>query len=291
MAGIDINRGTSGVALPSAISNEVWANTIEGSAVMQLANQIALPGNGVSIPIITGDPEAGWVAETGEKPVSRPTLGNKEMTPYKLAVIVPFSNEFRRDLSALYDALVQRLPSALAKKFDTTVMHGTAPGDNFDTLAGAAAVDIKTDTYGGLIAADAAVAAGDGALDGWIASPAARAILLTAKDGMGRPLFINNVVTDGAIPALLGQAMLPSKGAYKAGTPNVIGFGGDWSGASYGTVEGVQVSFSDQATLQDGEETINLWQRNMFAVRAEIEVGFRVRDIAQFVKLTDGAES
>ena len=146
MAGIDINRGTSGVVLPSAISNEVWANTIEGSAVMQLANQIALPGNGVSIPIITGDPEAGWVAETGEKPVSRPTLGGKEMTPYKLAVIVPFSNEFRRDLSALYDALVQRLPSALAKKFDATVMHGAAPGDNFDTLADAAAVDIKTDT-------------------------------------------------------------------------------------------------------------------------------------------------
>jgi hypothetical protein len=31
---------------------------------------------------------------------------------------------------------------------------------------------------------------------------------------------------------------------------------------------------------------LNLWQRNMFAVLAEIEVGFVVRNAAHFVKLT-----
>lgn len=45
--------------------------------------------------------------------------------------------------------------------------------------------------------------------------------------------------------------------------------------AVWGTVEGMEISFSDQATLVDGTTTINLWQQNMFAVRAEIEVGFR----------------
>ena len=34
---------------------------------------------------------------------------------------------------------------------------------------------------------------------------------------------------------------------------------------------------------------INLWQRNMFAIRAEVEVGFIVRDAAHFVKLTEDA--
>ncbi|MCV7064995.1 hypothetical protein H7H51_03430 [Mycolicibacterium farcinogenes] len=40
-------------------------------------------------------------------------------------------------------------------------------------------------------------------------------------------------------------------------------------------------------TDEDGS-TLNLWQRNMFAVRAEVEVGFAVRDRARFVRLTNG---
>jgi len=44
---------------------------------------------------------------------------------------------------------------------------------------------------------------------------------------------------------------------------------------------------SDQATLTDADdETLNLWQRNMFAVRAEFEVGFAVRDVNRFVRIT-----
>ena len=98
---------------------------------MQLARQIALPGNGTQIPVITGDPEADWVTETGSKPVSNPGLSKKIMQAHKLAVIVPFSDEFRRDAAALYNALIQRLPGALAKEFDKTVFFGSSLA-NFD---------------------------------------------------------------------------------------------------------------------------------------------------------------
>jgi hypothetical protein len=56
-------------------------------------------------------------------------------------------------------------------------------------------------------------------------------------------------------------------------------------------VEGVQVRTSADATITDSDGTtqINLWERNMFAVLAEIEVGFRVRDDDAFVRLTDAA--
>src|SRR5690606_27208016 len=140
MAGIDINRTTSGVVLPPEISSEIWANMIEASAVQQLARRIDLPGPGVTIPIITGDPEADWVAETDHKPVSRPSFSSKDLTPYTLAVIVPFSNQFRRDLNALSAECVRRLPGALAKKFDQTVFASSgAPGLNFAQLGGATA--------------------------------------------------------------------------------------------------------------------------------------------------------
>ncbi len=283
MATIDMNRTTT-IALPGAVSAEIWQKAQESSAVMSLARKMTLPGLGVTIPIITGDPEAGWVGETEKKPVKRGTLKTKQMTPYTLAVIVPFSNQFRRDLPALYDALVSRLPGALAKKFDATVFGGAAPGSNFDTLAACTAQEIGTDAYGGLVAADADIAAHDGILNGWVLAPQGKAQLLTAVDGNKRPLFINSVA-EGAVPMILGAPVKQSKGAYKAGSPNVVGVAGDWTQAVYGTVEGVQISVSDQATLTDGGSTINLFEQNMFAVRAEIECGFRC-DTSVFNRLT-----
>lgn len=288
---IDINRTTT-ISLPGAVSSEILQKTQEASAVMSLARQITLPGLGVTIPVITGDPEAGWVGETEKKPVKRGTLATKQMTPYTLAVIVPFSNQFRRDVPALYDAIVQRLPGALAKKFDATVFGGTAPGSNFDTLGSCTAQSILTNAYGGLVAADADIAAHDGILNGWVLAPQGKAILLSAVDGNDRPLFINSVA-EGAVPMILGAPVRQSKGAYTAETAAadaVVGFAGDWTQAVYGTVEGVKIAISDQATLTDGESTINLFEQNMFAVRAEIEVGFRC-DTTVFNKLTGKAKT
>lgn len=284
----DINRTTS-ISLPGEVSSEILQKTQESSAVMALAHQIKLPGLGVTIPIITGDPEAAWVAETEKKPVKRGTLATKIMQPYTLAVIVPFSNQFRRDVPALYDELVKRLPLALAQKFDATVFGGvTAPGSNFDTLKGCTAQEIGTNAYSGLVAADADIADHNGILNGWVLSPKGKAVLLNAVDGNKRPLFINSVA-EGAVPMILGSRTLQSKGAYIADSTsakkNVVGFAGDWTQAAYGTVEGVQIAIADQATLDDGGTSINLFQQNMFAVRAEIEVGFRC-DTTVFNKLT-----
>lgn len=292
MAAIDINR-TTAITLPGDVSTEILQKTQESSAVMALARQIPLPGLGVTIPVITGDPEAGWVGETEKKPVKRGTLATKQMSAYTLAVIVPFSNQFRRDIPALYDAMVQRLPGALAKKFDATVFGAAdAPGSNFDTLKNCTAQSILTDAYGGLVAADADIADHDGILNGFVLSPKGKAILLTAVDGNDRPLFINNVA-EGAVPMILGAPVRQSKGAYIAetsATDAVVGFAGDWTQAVYGTVEGVQIAISDQATLTDGGSTINLFEQNMFAVRAEIEVGFRC-DTTVFNKLTGKAKT
>lgn len=44
-----------------------------------------------------------------------------------------------RDIDALYNEIVRRLPASLGKKFDATEFFGTAPGSNFDTLAGSCA--------------------------------------------------------------------------------------------------------------------------------------------------------
>ena len=276
MSGTATNR--TNITLPVDVSNEILQKVQEESAIMRLATQIALPGRGTSINVITSDPEAAWVDETAAKPVSNPGLTTKVMQAYKLAVIVPFSNEFRRDVSALYDALVERLPRALGQKFDATVIHGSAPGSNFDVLAACTKQDIGTDAYAGLVAAEADIATHGGDLNGIALSPAGKGVLLAAVDDNKRPLFINSVA-EGAVPVVLGAPVTITKGAYKAGTgssvPNIVGVAGDWTQAMYGTVEGVKIDYSSDATLTSGNTTINLFQQNMFAVRAEIEIGFR----------------
>ena len=297
MSGISTNR--SNITLPADVSAEILAKTTESSAVMRLARQIALPGRGLSIPVIASDPEASWVAETNPKPVSNPSLSTKTMTPYKIAVIVPFSDEFARDARALYDELVRRLPDALGKKFDQTVFNGTAPGSGFDVLSSCTAqsIDVNASGVGGfysaLVAADADIASQGFDLNGFAMSPQARGEMLSALDKDGRPIFINNV-SEGAVPRLLGQRVEYSKGLYGAGNaasgstaakPDLLGFAGDWTQAMYGTVEGVKIDISSEATLTIGTAAVNLWQRNMFAVKAEIEVGF-VAQTAAFNKIT-----
>ena len=283
MAGVPTNR--TNISLPPEVAAEILAKTQEASAVMSLARQIALPGRGVSIPVITADPEAAWVGETAAKPVANPTLATKVMEPYKLAVIVPFSNEFRRDAAALYDELVRRLPLALAAKFDATVVGAVqAPGSNFDTFAAATAQNITNpNTYSSLVAADADIATHGGIMNGIALSPQGKSVLLGAVDGDSRPLFINNV-SEGAVPMVLGAKTVLNKGVYD-GTNHVVGIAGDWTQAMYGTVEGVVIDYSSDATLTSGNTTINLFQQNMFAVRAEIEIGFRA-DTSCFNRLT-----
>lgn len=284
MSGTATNR--TNITIPAVMASEILAKMQTESAVMQLAREVKLPGAGLQIPVITADPEASWVAETGMKPVSNPTLTTKLMTPYKLAVIVPFSNEFRRDAAALYQELVRRLPRALAQKFDATVFGaGNAPGAYFDTFANC---ETQTIGYDGLVAADADIAENGGIMNGIVLAPQGKAALLAAKDNDGRPLFINNVA-EGAVPMVLGAKTVLSKGAYVSGSPATIGAAGDWSQAMYGTVEGIKIDYSADATLKVNESTsINLFQQNMFAVRAEIEVGF-VADTACFNLLTAAA--
>lgn len=288
---IDENRGSNSISLPAELANDVWAQAVEQSAVMQLAQRVSLPGRGVSTPIITGDVTADWVAESTEKPVSTATYSLKTMTPYKLAVIECFSDEFRRDLPALYAELARRLPSALARKFDATVFNGVAPGSGFDVLTNSTTVSIDpvnngNNTYQQLVGVVETLGADGYDLTGIAAAAQLQAALLGAVDGVGRPLFISDPAGSIAIGSVMNARVVKAKQAYKAATPAVVGFAGDWAQAKYGIVDDIDFSISDQATINDGTNQINLWQRNMFACKVECEVGFVVTDSKAFLRLT-----
>ena len=296
----DVYRGSSNIALPSEVSQEIWGAVAESSIFMQLARQIALPGTGTAVQTITGEPSADWVAETGAKPVSTHTFGKKTITPYKLAVIEPFSEEFLRDKTALYDECVRRLPMALAKKFDQTIMGTTAPGTGFDVLGSATAVSLipgSGDTaYDQFVAVDGNISAAGGIMNGVVVSPQGKSKLLAAVDGDKRPLFTAGV-SAGTLSPILGADTYVSKHVYVAGaagspgTPAIVGIAGDFSDAVYGIVEGIKLDISRDATLVTSDGVISLFQQNMVAVRVEVELAFAVKSLSEFNLLTGDTPS
>ena len=255
----DIYRGTSGIELPKELSDE-----------------IALPGRGLSIPVITGDPTVSIVNEAAEKPVSNSTFSTKNLVPKKFAVIELVSMEFRRDLPRLYDALIERLPGAFAKAFDNQAFAETAL-TGFDSLVNAQTISTGS-TYAEKIANGIkAIAAHGYRLNGFAASPAAEAELITAVDGNGRPLFMPTTA-DGSVGRVYGGEVVPC-----AAIGGLIG--GDWSKAYYGIVDGINIRFSEEATVNDGSNQINLWQRNMIGIMCEVEASFVVADDDAFFQI------
>lgn len=295
----DISRKTTNVIFDPEVSSEIIAKAQEESAIMQLASQMSIAPEGKKFQTITGDPAPEWVAETNDKPVDFFEFGTKTVTPYKMALIVPFSTEFRRDKTALYNECVRRVPKLFAKKFDATAMGTVAPGTGFDVFGGASKASILPDTgidvYDRFLAVDSAIGAADGIMSGIALAPQGRSIVLGAKDGQGYPIFTPGVQS-GQLGNILGADVSVKKGVYVAGaagspgTPAIVGIAGDWEDASYGVIGQLTGSISEEATItyNDGSSnvTLNLWQKNMFAVRFEIELALMIRDINKFVLLT-----
>lgn len=274
---VDINRGTEGLTLPKEVSDIVIQGAIAESAVMKLAQRIYLPGRGLAIPVITGDPTVSIVNEACEKPVSNSTFATKNMVPKKFAVIEVFSNELRRDMPALYEALIGRLPGAIAKAFDRQALTQAAL-TGFDSLVNAQTIS-EGSTFAEKIQNGVKAIAADGyRMTAIAASALGEAEIQTAVNGLGMPLFVENF-QDGRIGRIYGADVVPC-----AAISGIVA--GDWSKAYYGVVDGINIAFSEEATLNDGNSgTINLWQRNCFAVRAEIEASFVVADDDAFFQI------
>ncbi len=300
MATTDMSRLTTGVTLDPEVSAEIWADTQEASAIMRVSRRIDLPGAGLTIPMITGDPTASWVDEGNEIGVSDSTLSSKSMTGYKLAVIETFSNEFKRDLPGMFAALRARLPKTLGVAFDTTVMSGVAPGSNFDALDATvtqASKLVAASAYDDLVAIDGLVAAANAEVTDYILAPKARGVLLGAKDADERPLLFSDIQGGVSNLRLLGANLTYSRNGLNydddgggAGTQKVLGYAGDFANSAFfGVVQDIEVSVTDQSTVNKGGTQVNLWQRDMFAVKATVHLGFIVRDAARFVKVRDAA--
>lgn len=292
---VDLNRSSTGSALPVELSQEILAKAAESSVIMANGRQVAVPGAGLTIPVITGEPSAGWTSETARKPVSTHTLTRKNLVPKTLSVIEPFSNQFRRDLPGLYAELVRRLPLAIAKKFDSDVIFSDR--SNVDSLwSNGVAVSANanrsvldtTATYQDILDGVTNVVSAGYDPTGLVLAPAGELILAAAQTsgpltfGTGRSGGLVNEATVSRNVAVSGLDTDGSGGGTT--TFSTLGIVGDWNQLLWGAVESIDIAISDEAVLyvDGGSNDIHLFQQNMFAVRAEIEIGAVIGDVKAF---------
>jgi HK97 family phage major capsid protein len=299
--------------LPASISGPIFERAARQSVVQRLARQIPLGGNGVSVPVVTGRPAAGWVAEGEAKPASAGSLTLKTMTPKKLAAILVVSAEVVRANPGNYIMTMREsLAEAFAVSFDRAALHdegpdGTAGGGPFATyvdqtdkvqeVGGTAGDDggIFVDLVEAMkdIVSDTDASGRRYQLTGWGLDSVLEPAIWGAVDANGRPIFVDLPV-DAESAALgmgagrlLGRPSYMGEGVATANLTTVVGYGGDWTQAAWGVIGGISYDVSTEATVTINATLTSLWEHNLMAIRAEAEYGWLVNDTAAFTKLTN----
>lgn len=214
---------------------------------------------------------ASWVGEGAKKPLTNPTFDSVEIKEHKLAAITVYTQELLRRSDPAVDQLVLNdLISASKELIDATFLGTQAQTDVTPAgiLNGVAAVPstgitaeaYETDLMTLITKFVEANLSTDNAY--WLMSETRAMQLALLRDALGSTYFAGMSFA-GAARSLLGIPVITSQAVgdrIELVKMNEILVAQDG---------GVEVAYSDQATLTDGVTTHNLWQENKFAIRVE----------------------
>lgn len=281
------------------LAGPIFDEAAKGSAAMSLIRKVPLGASGQAFPIVTSKPTANWTAEGTKKHTTEAGLGLVKMEPKKLTAIAVASQEVIRANPGSYsETLKALLADAFARAFDLAVFHnkgGDGTGASpFETSLAATTKAVTlgatagANTYDDIIKAMSLNLQGapKKKVTGFAFDTGFEIDLLNAKDTAGRPLFAEAAYT-GAVPALRSGSVL-GRTTYmheNVGVDKTVGFAGDWSKCAWGTVGGITMDVSTEASVTIGGELTSLYENNLVAIRAEAEYGFVVADKDAFVKI------
>ena len=235
----------------------------------QLSGFRAVPFNSKIPSQLTGG-QAQWVGEGAPKPLTNPTYGEVEIKEHKLAAITVYTQELMRRSDPAVDILVRDdLIEASKALIDKTFLDAGAatavrPAGILDGVVKPANTGTTAANYeADLLALVDSFVTANLSLDGayFIMSETRAAQISLLRDALGRSYFegmaLRGTRTLMGIPVITSQTVGDKIILVKTSEILLAQDGG------------VDVSYSDQATLVDGGTTHHLWQENKFAVRVE----------------------
>ncbi|PTJ91643.1 phage major capsid protein [Staphylococcus simulans] len=274
-----LSEAKTGV-IPQEQGNLILKDMVNGSAIMKLAKGETMTMPKKSFTYLAKGIGAYWVSETERIQTAKPQYLTAEMEAKKLGVIIPLSKEFLRYTAKdFFNEVKPLIAEAFYQKFDNAVLFGTETpyGESgkaiFTGASEAGNVIAQTgDLYNNLNDVMALIEDEDYDPNGILTTRSFKKDLRGAVDGNNQPIF------DGDNEAL----GLPIAYTNKAGfdKTKAAALLGDWDYARYGILQGIEYSISEDATLTtlDADDAsgkpVSLFERDMFALRATMHIGY-----------------
>ncbi|WP_426579313.1 phage major capsid protein (plasmid) [Bacillus altitudinis] len=286
--------------IPTEHSEIVMKEFMQTSAISQLAKYEPMTKPEKTFTYLAEGPGAYWVGEGERIETSTAKWLTAKMTTKKLGVIIPVSKEFLRyTVSDFFTQMQDPIKAAFAIKFDQAALFGknspfetgvsimeriNKSGQKIELGSGAGN---GSSIYDDLAAVMALIEDADKDADAFTTIRTFRQKLRSAKDNNGLPLF--NQVTADAVPQALGLPIgFVNSESWDKSKAELIA--GAWDYARYGILQDIEYTISTDATLttavDENNVPINLFERDMFALRATMQVGFTTLADDAFAAIT-----
>lgn len=282
--------------IPQEQATLVLKEFMQQAAITKLAKYEPMTKPEKKFTYLASGPGAYWVGEGEKIQTSKATWLQATMKTKKLGVIIPVSKEFLSyTVSDFFAQIRPAIAEAFAIKFDQAALFGInspfGTGVSVFEKANAAGNKVELNSIGNLYDELNAVMAlledADKDANGFTTTRRFRQKLRGAKDKNGLPIF--NDAKAGATSEALGLPIgyVDSKSwDYKKAEL----LAADWNYTRYSVLQGIEYKISEEATLTTVEDEngdpINLFERDMFALRATMQVGFLTLSDNAFAALT-----
>ncbi|MEK4924117.1 phage major capsid protein [Cytobacillus sp. FSL R5-0569] len=280
-------------AIPSEQGTLVMKDIISNSVMMQLAQYEEMTKQEKEFTYLAEGVGAYWVGEGEVIQTSKPQWLKAKMVAKKLGVIVPVSREFLQyTLSQFFTEVRPLIAEAFYKKFDeATILNVDNPfpqsvEESVITASHVVTGDINGDTFYELT--DHVNDAGFD-VNAFISKKQNKSLLRKVVDGFTQadgtitdPIRLydrNSNTLDGSPVADLESTSM-EKGELYAGNFNYVRYGIPYN-LNYAISEEAQLS----SIVDENGEPINLFERELIAIRATMDVGFMVLKDDAFAKI------
>lgn len=270
--------------IPDEHNKLILEDVMQNSKIMQLGVYEEMDGQEKTFDYLAEGPGAYWVNETEKIQTSKPKYLQVTMRAHKLGVILPVSREFLYyKMSDFFEEMRPKVAEAFYKKFDAAgILNVSNPFKNSVEQAVAAAKNVVTGdiNYDNILAVEDKLYEHDEEANAWISKVQNNTALRGAADQFGNGLFDRSANTLDGLPIVnLKNDKMP-KGTLYAGNFDHLRYGIPYN-IDYQISEDAQLS---TITNEDGTP-INLFEQEMVALRATMDVGLMIVKDGAFSKL------
>lgn len=261
--------------VPVEICTEILKNIIDQASILKVSRMIPMKSDTMVVPKMTGTGSAAWVNEGEEIGTTLPTFEYPKLKTKKLAIIVPVTREKYNDSVAnVLNEIKQAIADMFASAIDLACIFGTdTPFDtNLITSIGENKI-ISTSKLDSDIS-DAMGLVEDNKYN-------CNNILMGTTQKKVLRALANDNKYKGAI-TLSSAYDTPIGYVRNWNDTKALAITGDFTRSIVGTRENMQYEILKEATINNGDKTINLAQRDMLGVKCTMRMAYLVADPKAF---------